>query len=346
MEKSFTHSSIDKIKGLKYVDSNITGFSRIKKGKGFSFVDQNKKPISDDKTLTRIKSLVIPPNWKKVWICPSETGHIQATGYDIKGRKQYIYHPKWKALRKEDKFSMLLPFARGLGKLKKQIRKDLKRKESDLQKVTALALQIMDLTSMRAGNQFYEKENGSFGLTTLKNRHLSIDKNKICFKYIGKKGVPQEKKITAKNLASLLKKVKAIPGQQLFQFEDSNHKIQQLDSGHLNAYLYHVYQQHITCKTFRTWNACYLCLEIFLNSEYSEDPKQRHNHVQETVKVVAKELGNSKGIALKHYILPEIICLYEDGSLSNWIRKNKSMPTGSRAKRIQDRLLKIITSKT
>lgn len=344
MEKSFTHSSINTIKGLKYVDSNITGFSRIKKGKGFSFVDQKQKPISDDKTLTRISSLVIPPNWTKVWICPYKTGHLQATGYDIKGRKQYIYHPKWKALRKEDKFAMLLPFARGLDKLKKQIRKDLKRKEIDLQKVTALALQIMDLTSMRVGNQFYEKENGSFGLTTLKNRHLSIDKNRIDFKYIGKKGVPQEKKITAKNLASLLKKVKAIPGQQLFQFEDSNQKIQQLDSGHLNAYLYHVYQQHITCKTIRTWNACYLCLELFLNSEYSEDPKLRHKQAQESVKMVAKELGNSQAIALKHYILPELIYQYEEGNLGNWIRKNKSSSKASKTKRIKDKLLKIIAS--
>ena len=345
MEKSFTHNSIDKIEGLKYVDSNITGFSRIKKGKGFSFIDQKKKTITDSKTLSRIASLVIPPNWEKVWICPDKTGHLQATGYDIKGRKQYIYHPKWNALRKEDKFAMLLPFAKGLNGLKKQIRKDLRRKEIDLQKVSALALQIMDLTSMRAGNQFYEKENGSFGLTTLKNRHLSIDKNKITFKYIGKKGVPQEKKLTAKKLAQILKKVRSIPGQQLFQFEDQHKKIHQLDSGHLNEYLFQVYQQHITCKTFRTWNACYLCLKQFLNLKYAEDPKIRKQQVQETIKTVAKQLGNSKSVALKHYIHPQLINDYESGTLGNWIRKNKDRSDSEKDKRIQVRLIKIIDTK-
>ncbi|GEM67833.1 hypothetical protein SMI01S_14390 [Sphingobacterium mizutaii NBRC 14946 = DSM 11724] len=342
MEKSFTHSSIDKIKGLKYVDSNITGFSRIKKGKGFSFVDQKKKIISDPKTLARISSLVIPPNWENVWICPYKSGHLQATGYDIKGRKQYIYHPKWNALRKEDKFAMLLPFAKGLSSLKKRIKRDLRRKEIDLQKVTALALQIMDLTSMRAGNQFYEKTNGSYGLTTLKNRHLSIDKNKITFKYIGKKGVPQEKNLTAKRLAQILKKVKSIPGQQLFQFEDQNQQVHQLDSGHLNEYLYQVYQKHITCKTFRTWNACFLCLELFLNSEYAEDPKLRKLHAQEIIKTVAKKLGNSKSVALKHYIHPKLISDYEMGTLGNWIKYNKESSASEKEKRIKARLIKII----
>src|SRR5690606_20799488 len=187
-------------------------------------------------------------------------------------------------------FAMLLPFAKGLSSLKKQIKRDLRRKEIDLQKVTALALQIMDLTSMRAGNQFYEKTNGSYGLTTLKNRHLSIDKNKITFKYIGKKGVPQEKNLTAKRLAQILKKVKSIPGQQLFQFEDQNQQVHQLDSGHLNEYLYQVYQKHITRKTFRTCNGCFLCLELFLTSQYAGEPQLRRLYAQLILLRVAQTL--------------------------------------------------------
>jgi len=345
MAVSFTSPFRKKMKDPKYVDSSITGISRMKRGKGFSYYDQKKRKITDSKTISRIKSLVIPPNWKDVWICPFANGHIQATGTDARGRKQYIYHENWVQLRNDDKFALLLPFGKGLPNLKKEINKDLNREKQDLKKISALALKVMELTSMRSGNKFYLKENGSYGLTTLKNKHLTFDKNEIIFKYVGKKGVKQEKHLKKKKLIPLLQQLKEIPGSKLFQYYDDNQKVQPLEASHLNAYLHEIFQEHITCKIFRTWNACFISMEYLLSQGPVESKKQRVKIAHELIKQVAVELGNTIAVAKKNYILPQIISDYQDGKLNKWLSINSKHTPSKRSPLIRKKLLKLIGAK-
>lgn len=345
MVDSFTSQFHKKTKDLKYVDSSNTGISRIKSGKGFSYYDPKKRKITDPKAVSRIKSLVIPPNWKEVWICPFSNGHIQATGKDAKGRKQYIYHENWVQLRNEDKFALLLPFGKGLPNLKKEINKDLKRQKLDLKKVSALALKVMELTSMRSGNKFYLKENGSYGLTTLKNKHLTFEKNEIIFKYVGKKGVKQDKHLKKKRLLPLLQELKAIPGSKLFQYYDDNQKVHSLEAFHLNAYLQQIFQEHITCKIFRTWNACFISMQYLLSQEPVESKKQKAKIANELIQQVAIELGNTTAVAKKNYILPQIISHYKAGKLDKWLSINSKSASTKSNQLINKKLLKLIRSK-
>jgi DNA topoisomerase-1 len=341
MAKPFTPDSSRKIKGIKYVDSTISGFSRLKKGKGFSYIDQHNKKISDPKIIERIKSLVIPPNWKNVWICPYPSGHIQVTGVDIKGRKQYIYHENWTNVRNVDKFSTLLPFGRNLPKLRNKIKREIKRDKFDLQKVCALALKIIDLTSMRPGNSFYQKQNGSYGLTTLEKKHLILDQSSISFRYKGKKGVEQLKELKKKNLSKYLEQLKSIPGKRLFKYYDAENKIHKLDASQLNSFLQKYFKNDITCKTFRTWNACYLSLEFLIKQGAVESEKEREKISKKLVEKVAHDLGNTVAVARKNYILPKIISEYINGNLNAWIHKTAKNPVSKN--RIHKKLLKIIT---
>ncbi|WFB64916.1 DNA topoisomerase IB [Sphingobacterium sp. WM] len=344
MDKSFTPIPSPNKTGIKYIDSNIAGYSRAKKGKGFSYQDHNHHKITNSKILARIHSLVIPPNWQEVWICPFAEGHIQATGIDDKGRKQYIYHPKWVDNRDEHKFELLSIFGKNLEKLRKQIKKDLNRKDLDCQKVSAIALNIMDLTSMRSGNEYYQKHYGSFGLTTLQNKHLSLENNKISFKYIGKKGVKQEKNIQKKKLAKLLKELSELKGKRLFQYLDDQQKVRPLEAIHLNEYLFQVFKKHITCKTFRTWNACYCCMESLLSENSPTNQKTRLKIIKNVINSAANELGNTKAVVTKHYIHPGIISTYKEGALDSWIMKNRNRSRSMKKKTISDKLLKIISS--
>ena len=340
MTKAFISDSSKIINGIKYVDSNITGFSRLRKGKEFSYRDQHKKKITDAKVIQRIKSLVIPPNWKKVWICPYANGHIQVTGLDDKGRKQYIYHEDWISMRNNDKFSLLLEFGKSLSSLRNKINKDINRENLDLQRVSALALKIIDGTSMRPGNNAYQKQNGSYGLTTLEKKHLSLNNNLIHFKYKGKKGVAQQKVLNKKSIYYNLKLLNTIPGKSLFKYYDNKNKIHKLNSSQLNTYLQDYFNKDITCKTFRTWNACYISLEFLLKHGYVKKEKDREHLSKRLVEKVANDLGNTVSVARKNYIFPKIITEYIDGKLDNWIFNSRKH--ANKQRRIHKKLLKII----
>lgn len=337
MAKSFTKKSFSS-NTLKYVDSNLQGFSRKKYGKGFSFFDHKNKKITNQKIIARINNLVIPPKWKKVWICPFNNGHIQATGLDDRKRKQYIYHHLWVELQNTNKYIHLYQFGKGLATLKKRINKDLKKKQIDINFIAALAIKIILKTSIRPGNEVYKKSNGSYGLTTLQNKHLILRNGIVTFKFVGKKGVKQDKQIKDKTLFNIIKKVKALPGNRFLQFYDDNRKIRQVNPAILNSYLQKIYHNNTTNKTIRTWNACYLSLEFLLNN-YQNNQK-RNKTSKHLVEFVASNLGNTVAVAKKNYIAPRIIEEFENEMLDSWLRRNKK--TKNRKSIIQKKLLEIL----
>lgn len=299
--------------GLKYVAPGAPGFGRRKKGKQWIYLDLHKKQIRSAKVLKRIKTLSIPPAWTSVWICPTANGHIQATGLDKKGRKQYRYHEDWQKMRSETKFQRMYPFGKKLGALRRQIKKDINRQILDKQKVSALALRIMLQTWLRIGNEAYEKENGSYGLTTLKNRHLSFAPGLVVFRFKAKKGVPAQATIKGKALIRLLRKVKELPGQELFQYYDEAGKLHALNSADINNYLAEHMGADFTCKDFRTWAGSFSALAYIQKTQRGQAPTD----VPALIDYVATCLGNTPTVCRKYYIHPALLTAYERGKFNN-----------------------------
>lgn len=327
--------------GLVYIDCNGPGYRRKRRGNRFVYLNRRKAPIRNARTTARIESLVIPPQWSKVWICPDPKGHIQVTGIDQKSRKQYIYHPKWLALRGQDKFKQLASFGQGLPQLRKSIKKDMKLPELCLPKISAIALHIMDLTAIRPGNSQYTKLHGSFGLTTLRKKHLNIRGDLIALSFVGKKGVQQNKVIKSKPLARILNDLQEIPGKRLFQFFDAFGEKCNLESINLNNYLREHYEQEVTCKTFRTWSACHSFLTSLCSLEPAITVAAKKQILQTALGEVAKLLGNSKLISRKHYISPVLIDCYENGSLDRWLKKTGALSPQMREQAISKKLINI-----
>lgn len=312
--------------GLRYVSCQEIGYTRIREGEKFEYLDHKGNTIQKLKTLERIHELRIPPAWKNVWICPSAYGHIQATGMDMRERKQYIYHPAWVQLRQKNKFSSLYKFGQCQSALQKKILSDISSRKLSKERVCALALAVMSKTYFRIGNSAYEKENKSYGLTTLRNRHVQISTNKVFFKFIGKKGVKQQSYLTEKSLIRLLAKVKEIPGQYLFQYYNEEGEATALDSGTLNSYLKSITNIDTTCKTFRTWYACILTLYYLSQSNIPSSATQRKHQLLEVIDQVAKHLGNTRSVTRNHYIHPYIQESYLNGELDKWIKRVSKTP--------------------
>lgn len=332
--------------GLRYVSCTDKGYCRIKKGKTFHYLDAKGRPVTDEQTLKRIKALVLPPAWQEVWICTKANGHLQATGLDVRKRKQYRYHPGWVKLRSEKKFNNLLPFGVKLPMLRKQLAKDLRKKAFGKEKVCALAVAVMDKTSFRAGNKSYEKENGSYGLTTLRNKHVKqMSKSKLFFKFVGKKGVLQQTYLKEAGLVKLLLKVKEIPGQRIFQYYNEAGEVRGLDSGDINDYLKQAMQIDVSCKNFRTWNGCLLALASLLDHELAGTQAQRKKNSLLVIDEVAKRLGNTRTVTRSHYIHPRILSEYEDGALDKWIKKMQNADDVDRKAALQKQLFKILKAK-
>jgi DNA topoisomerase-1 len=322
-DTNITPQDIAKSMQLRYVYSGTKGYSRQKKRDHFIYFDAEGKRIKDRETIVRIQSLVLPPAWTDVWICPYANGHLQATGYDARGRKQYRYHNKWSKLRNENKFDRIYAFGKKLPLLRKQIIKDIQKKTLTLEKVCAIALSIMNKTYLRAGNTAYEKEYGSFGLTTLKNRHVNINGTKAFFKFKGKKGVMQQVALKDASLVRLLKNVKELPGQELFQYYDEQGEIRKLDSGDINNYLKEHMDEEFTCKDFRTWAGSIAALQIMSRTEdfdFNTDGKQ---NIVSIVDGVAAKLGNTRTICRKYYIHPALLQSYEERKLQQVLSKIK-----------------------
>ncbi|MES2431867.1 MAG: DNA topoisomerase IB [Bacteroidota bacterium] len=313
---------------LVYVHDYDPGITRKRKGKLFEYYFRDKK-IVDDKTLQRIKSLVLPPAWENVWICSVENGHLQATGVDVKKRKQYKYHASWNSLRNHTKYYRLLEFGKALHEVRKQLQKDLSLPGLPVEKVLALIVSLMEKTSIRVGNNFYEKLYGSFGLTTLKDKHVSFKGDEVQFLFKGKKGVEHNITLKSKKLAMLVKKCQDIPGKELFQFYDENKVKKTIDSGMVNEYIKKISNTDFSAKDFRTWSGtvqAFLCFKEMNITDGEMDSKKKIVAVLDTV---AKHLGNTRTVCKKYYVHPVILNLHESGQLEKYLKLGDELKTNS-----------------
>jgi DNA topoisomerase-1 len=263
---------------------------------------------------------VIPPAWEHVWISPYANGHLQVIGTDAKGRKQYRYHENWNKIRNQSKFYRLRNFAKALPKIRKQVEKDLKRRGLPYEKVVALVVKLIENTNIRIGNEAYKKLYGSFGLTTLRDKHVQFKGSEITFTFQGKKGVRHHISLKDKKLMNLVKKCKDVPGYELFQFYDDDGKRHSIGSGDVNAYLQEVTKQDFTAKDFRVWSGSVHALCTFLEDEAPENPAQCKKKVIEVLDKVAQKLGNTRAVCKKYYVHPTVLAAAEKGSI--WLYKD------------------------
>ena len=318
--------------GLRYATDQGPGLSRKPTRAGhFSYYDAKGQKITDPKTLDRIASFVVPPAWTEVWISPSANTHLQVTGYDSLGRKQYRYHPAWDAMRSLTKFSRLRTFGEKLGPLREQLQKDLRRPALDREKVVALVISLMDQSFIRIGNKEYTKKNGSkkpsYGLSTLQDKHVAIQGAEVNFSFVGKKGVPHDVTLHDARLARLVRKCKEIPGQHLFQYYTKDGQRHALESGDVNEYLHRHTGLALSAKDFRTWGGTVKmvgCLEAVLQTEPELTPEKV---IKKAVKEVATGLGNTPTVCSKYYIHPQVVELFKSGELIEYLRRHDAEAT-------------------
>jgi DNA topoisomerase-1 len=305
---------------LVYVNDLNPGIERIRKGKDFAYVLEN-NPVKDKEELQRIKSLVIPPAWENVWICILANGHLQATGLDARKRKQYRYHPLWNSLRNHTKFYRLYEFGKVLPKIRLQLEKDLFLQGLPQQKVLAAVVSLMERTHIRVGNTMYEKLYGSYGLTTLKDKHVAINGSTMQFSFKGKKGVQHDISIKNKKLSALVKQCRDIPGKELFQYYDEEGKRHSVDSGMVNEYIKTISGSDFTAKDFRTWAGTVESLMAFRELGFFETATESKKKITAALDMVSKLLGNTRTVCKKYYVHPLMLNLYEDRSLEKYIKQ-------------------------
>ena len=296
--------------GLRYVSDQRPGYTRKAKVKHFEYFDAEGKPIRDEQRLLRIKRLAIPPAWTDVWICPSLSGHIQATGRDARGRKQYRYHERWRELRDENKFDRLAQFANALPNIRRRIAHDLKLPGLPRRKVLATIVRLLERTFIRIGNEEYARENKSFGLTTLKNRHVKVKGAQILFRFRGKSKRQHEVDLTDRRVAKVIAKCQDLPGQDLFQYLDEDREAQEVTSQDVNDYLRQIAGEDFTAKDFRTWGGTVLAAMALSRQDDFETKKQAKANIKTAICAVAELLGNTPAVCRKCYIHPGVVEAY------------------------------------
>jgi len=302
---------------LVYVSDAQPGISRVKKGTGFTYYYKGKY-LSDKKETERIRKLVIPPAWSDVWICPLANGHLQATGLDALGRKQYRYHPLWQTLRNETKFHRLHEFGKVLSSLRLQVEKDICSRELSEKKVLATVISLMERTFIRVGNESYEKLYGSYGLTTFKDAHVSIKGNELVFSFKGKKGIYHNISLKSKRLSRIVQACKDIPGKELFQYYDAEGNRKSIDSGSINNYIKEISGHDFTAKDFRTWAGSVALLQSLRSIGKASTVTDCKKNIVTALDEVSQKLGNSRAICKKYYVHPELMRLYEENSLEKY----------------------------
>ena len=301
--------------GLHYVSDDEPGITRKPWGRGFTFLDPEGEHIQDEAERARLEALVIPPAWTDVWICPSPEGHLQATGRDDRGRKQYLYHPEWERVRNETKFSRMVLFGETLPQLRARCESDLRRRGLPRDKVLATAVTLLDRTLIRIGNPAYAKENQSFGLTTLRDRHVDFNGAKCTFSFQGKSGKKHCIELDDRRLARIVRRCRDIPGYELFQYYDENDERGVIGSSDVNAYLRETPGEDFTAKDFRTWGGTVHAAMVLDDLGEAEDEKEAQKNVVAMVKRVAERLGNTTAVCRKYYVHPAIIDAYLQGEL-------------------------------
>lgn len=307
--------------GLRYVSDSTPGYTRKKSGKGWTYLDAEGKAVKDKELVERFNKLVIPPAYTNVWISPYDNGHLQFTGTDAAGRKQYRYHAYWNKIRNQSKYHRLQTFATHLPAIRNQVDHDLARHKLDHEKVVALVVRLMELTSIRVGNESYKKLYGSFGLTTLMNRHVKVEGSKLQFEFKGKKGVMHKIALQSKKLARLVKQCRDIPGKELFQYynEDGGHCT--IGSGDINTYLKEITGEDFTAKDFRTWAGSVSALYAFKEAGEFNTVAECKKKIVSVLDEVAINLGNTRTVCKKYYVHPTVIKSYEEGTIFKYIDK-------------------------
>lgn len=316
----------------------VPGIRRLKQGRSFRYVHPDGKLVVDAPTIKRIRALVIPPAWTRVWICPSPYGHLQAVGRDAKGRKQYRYHSAYRHQRDQTKYGRMLAFGSALPGIRRRIEADLNRSGLPKEKVLATIVRLLERTCMRIGNDEYAKQNDSYGLTTLKDNHVKINGSKIRFKFRGKSGQQQEIELEDPRLSKIVKKCRDIPGWELFQYEDEGGSQCRITSTDVNQYIREITGVDFTAKDFRTWGGtgwAALTFEELGPAEAATDIKKR---IVEAIKCVSSKLGNRPATCRKYYVHPAIISAYEDGTLF------KVLETCTGARREEACVIAVVTS--
>lgn len=301
--------------GLRYVSDAMPGIVRRRVGRGFTYTGPDGQRIKDRETLTRIKKLVIPPAWNEVWICPSENGHIQVTARDAKGRKQYRYHPRYRSVRDETKFERMLEFSELLPAIRQRLEHDLQLQGLPRTKVLATVVWLLEKTFIRIGNDEYARENRSYGLTTMRSRHVEITGSRLRFEFRGKSGIPHSVSITDRRIARIVQHCQSLPGEELFQYLDDDGKRQSVDSGDINEYLREIAGREVTAKDFRTWAGTMLAASALRELGPGESEREAKANIVKAVDRVAAQLGNTRAVCRKYYVHPAIIGAYLQGSV-------------------------------
>jgi DNA topoisomerase I len=329
---------------LVYVSSKDEGIERSGAGKGFKYLFRN-KIIKDKPTLKRIHSLVIPPAWKNVWICRIAEGHLQATGLDVRNRKQYRYHPLWNELRNKTKFYRLPELGKLLPAIRKQLGVDLALPGLPKEKVLAAVVSLMEKTGIRIGNEFYEKLYGSFGLTTFKDKHAEIKGNQLKFCFRGKKGVEHTVTLKSKKLAKIVQNCRDIPGKELFQYIDKDGNRQSIDSGMVNEYIRELAGEEFTAKDLRTWCGTLAALTAITENGLGSAGNNSKKKVIAVLDKVSEQLGNTRTVCKKYYVHPSLLELYEDGRLDKWLnQKDNAVKNENGLTQIEKTLVNILES--
>jgi DNA topoisomerase-1 len=306
--------------GLRYVHDDRPGISRKPAGDAFRYLDAKGEPVEDEATLKRIKSLAIPPAWTDVWICPQANGHLQATGRDARGRKQYRYHPKWREVRDEVKYERMIKFGKALPQIRKEVDRALSLPGLPREKVLATIVYLLEATMMRIGNDEYARENKSYGLTTLRNRHVRIDGSEVEFRFRGKSGVYHDVKVHDRRLARIIQRTRDLPGQDLFQYLDEDGETHTIGSADVNDYLRTITGEDYTAKDFRTWSGTVLAAMALQEFEAVDSDAQAKKNVVRAIESVAQRLGNTPSVCRKCYVHPAVLDAYLDGTMLEGLR--------------------------
>ena len=311
-----------KAAGLRYISDTMPGIRRVKRGAHFAFVAPSGKPIRDEAEIKRIRTLAIPPAYTDVWISPDPKGHLQATGRDARGRKQYRYHRLWREARDENKFERMAAFAHALPAIRAQIASDMGLAGLPRDKVLATLVDLLEITLIRVGNDEYAKENDSYGLTTMKNEHVRVQGETLRFHFRGKSGVEHAVAVRDKRLAKIVKSVRELPGQELFQYVGEDDSRSPVHSHDVNEYIERIAGAHFTAKDFRTWEGTMYCALALAACDVAETVADRKRNIVEAVASVAKRLGNTPAVCKKSYIHPGVIQDYLESGALKLVERN------------------------
>jgi DNA topoisomerase-1 len=301
--------------GLRYACDDRPGIRRVRRGGGFGYLSPRGRAITDEATLARIRSLAIPPAWTDVWIASDSHAHLQATGRDARGRKQYRYHPRWREVRHHTKYERMIPFGRALPQIRARVARDLRDAGLSRAKVAAAVVQLLEKTWLRIGNIEYARSNGSYGLTTLRDRHVRIRGAEVRFAFVGKSGIKHAVTLSDAQLARVVKRCQELPGQDLFQYVDDDGRRRVVSSADVNAYLREAAGAEFTAKDFRTWAGTLLAARALAGQDPGPSERTTRNIIAQSIATVATHLGNTPAVCRACYIHPAVLDAFADGTL-------------------------------